>query len=945
MRVEIAHDALARKVYDKGSAEDKMLLRVIRLVQERYNAFTSTKTFLSRKELNFIEPFERGLGNLITEEEQIFLNRSSRFRRRQLIFTLSAIASVIVGLIIGILYMNMLRANARQAEENIFNQNEANKLVALAMQNEEVSPELSLKLVLAAKIFTPNNLSIDQLSRLIFRRNNFSNKNLTHRGAIYGVSFSPDGKTFATASMDKTIRIWNLEGKMLKALLGHNRMINSVDFSPDGTMLISASDDSTAILWNVETGDSIRVLRKHTYDVNDAKFSPDGTKILTASRDQTAILWSVEGDSLKTLRGHSNTLLDVSFSKDGNYVATAGRDSIAIVWNLNTGRELTRLRHFDSVYGVEFSPKSIKSLATCSSDEIIRLWNINMPTEPKKQYKGHAGLVVNIEFSPSGDTLASSSWDNTVRLWDVETERNVRTYVGHKDIVLGLAYSSDGNYLLSGGRDNVARLWNLRLKRNIKNFEPHTERVQSVALSPNGKLALSGSWDDQVILWDIETKSPKMTLKMSTDVEAVVFHPSGEAFGVAFGKNARVYNLKGDILYECKNGHFKTIKTIKFSNDGKYILTGGHDDKAILWDIQGKQIQEYVGHNSDILSVAMSPNTDTIVTSSWDQKIMLWTKEGELIRILNGHTDRIYAVDYSPIGGQVISADKGGTIRLWNTETGENINTYQTNNSLYSLKFVPDSPNLFVSAGADNQARLWDISGNILQVYEQPSDIYSVDINKDKTYLFTGTHDNGAGLFYTLEGFLQNNHFENITTEDKLEFGLINIKQVTISPTSDANDLEKLRKLAYYLEEKGERLNETPYYEKAKEIHDVIIKLSNATQYDFMQASTLYAKLALAKLIKSRSYAIEGEQLMDMASQLSPKNGEVILKFAHFRMIQGQDNEARFLYKKLKHLTYSRNNSMLIRAITELKDYYNSKLISKDRYAQMKINLEEWISK
>lgn len=939
MRVEIAHDALAKKVYQKGSSEDKMLLRVIRLIDDRYTSYASTKTLLSRKEINFIEPSFSQLDEALVPEQYQYLLKSIVVRRRRFITTIAMVAAIIISLVIGIIYMNMLRGQARAAEMDIFNQSKANGLVALAMQNEEIAPELALKLALAAKNIIPDDMSIDILSRLIYRRNSFSNKKMTHRGTVYDVAFSPKGKLIATADEDKLIRIWDMKGTLVNALMQHTRVVNAIEFSPDGKFLVSASDDTTAIIWNVETGDTVRTLRKHTADVNDVKFSPDGKKILTGSKDRTAILWSIEGDSLATFRGHRNTIYSVDFAAS-TYIATASRDSSVIIWNISTGRELTTLIHPDYVYGLQFSPKERNQIATCGRDEVVRIWNINAPSVPIKKLVGHSGNIVNVVYSPSGDSLASASWDHTIMLWDLASGRNIRKFIGHEDYVLGLDFHPSGQYLVSGSRDKDVRLWDLEAKRNIKNFKTHLERVQAVAFSPDGTKALTGSWDDKVILWDVITKKEIESYSLKSDVEALAFHPSGDAFAVATGKNIYLLNLKGDILYRYK-GHKKTVKTIVFSKDGRRLLSGSRDDSAILWDVQGAILHVLNQHNSDVLSVDFAPTQDTIVTSSWDRTIMLWDTSGNFIREMRGHTDRIYSVSYHKRGGKIISAGMDGTIRLWDTGTYQNIKTYRTSNYIYAVKFLDKNPDLFLTAGGDNIARIWHISGNIHQTFQHESDIYAIDANPQMTYVLTGTKEDGAGLFYTLEGFLENNYFEKITLLDKLKFGLVEVENIQLPQNPTENEVDELRQLAYYLEDQGTQLNDITHFEKARLIHDQIIRLSKVTKYDFTQAGRLYAKLAFLKLSKG-GYMSEVNALIDKASnELAPNDGDVLLKKAHIKLINGDMFEAKFLYKKLANKTYDMNRSMITKARREINNLYNAQLISKDRLTEIMRTIDE----
>lgn len=292
-----------------------------------------------------------------------------------------------------------------------------------------------------------------------------SNRLEGHKDEVYDVSFSPDGQTIATASEDKTVKLWSRDGKDLKqSLQGHRERVWSVSFLPyDQKTIATTSWDGTIKLWSWDgkKGRGLTTLTGHRGWVFAVSFTPDRQTIASVGADKMVRLWSWDGKRGKLQKSwhsrHAKYVVDVAFSPDNQTIATASDDGTTKLWKLNSTLLRTLKGHSNEVNGVSFSPDG-QTIATASDDRTAKLWKLNGTSH--RTLEGHRERVMSVSFSPDGQTIATASFDKTVKLWNLNGALRA-TLQGHDDWVWDASFSPDGKTLASASRDKTVRLWRL----------------------------------------------------------------------------------------------------------------------------------------------------------------------------------------------------------------------------------------------------------------------------------------------------------------------------------------------------------------------------------------------------------------------------------------------------------------------------------------------------
>ncbi|MGH3810866.1 MAG: NACHT and WD repeat domain-containing protein [Pseudonocardiaceae bacterium] len=538
-----------------------------------------------------------------------------------------------------------------------------------------------------------------------------------HTDRVWSVAWSPDKQRLATASGDRTVRIWDPDsGSEIAVLHGHNDWVRGVAWSPDGQHLATASSDRTIRIWDSHSGSEIAVLHGHNEGVRGVAWSPDGQRLATTSSDRTIRIWDPDsGSEIAVLHGHNDWVRGVAWSPDGQRLATGSRDCTARIWNVNSGGEIVVLHgHSEEVWDVAWSPDG-ERLATASRDHTARIWDTDAGSD-LMTLRGHAGWVRGVAWSPDGQQLATASEDRTVGVWDTGRSGEFAVLYGHTGRVWGAAWSPDNQRLATASSDRTARIWDVQTGRELVTLRSHNGRIHDVAWSPDGQRLATASSDRTVGIWNANGDKLAALHCHDDEVYEVAWSPDGRQLATASrDRTARICDANDGSELAVLHGHDDEIWGVAWSPDGRRLATASNDRTVRTWDAKsGSEIAVLNGHDDLVACVAWSPDGRQLATASHDRTARIWdANDGSKFAVLRGHDGWVRGVTWSPDGQRLATASSDRTVRIWDAESGVEIIVVGAHPmGVESVSWSPDGTRV-ASASRDGTSRVWDSTVSI----------------------------------------------------------------------------------------------------------------------------------------------------------------------------------------------------------------------------------------
>ena len=520
--------------------------------------------------------------------------------------------------------------------------------------------------------------------------------------------------------------------------------------------LIGVISVACVLLAVVRSGGETVERPKRLFGLGDATVvaaSPDLRYVATGGQGG-AFLWDAEAGTLKSWLEVEWWATALAFSPTSNVVAVASRQKV-ILFDTETGKQTGELLgHTGEIYRLRFSADG-HQMISASSDNTARVWSMETGSE-MRQIRTPGSSIGDVAMSRDGRLLATvdTFLTNCVKIWDVETERQLTSIPKTNWTGQWCRFAPDGNLLVAGTDRSVA-LWNVETAEQMRAFTGVTGAVSMISdlWMPNDNRVGAIASDGNVYLWNFTTAALTRVVPGTHVVAAAGVPNDFITVTSAMDWNVRIRQLPGGDVLRILKGHTTSVHSgVAISPDGRYVLSGGTEETTRLWDRKtGQQLREFTGSGVGTMAAAFSPNGSNVLTTVGlpNPAARLWnTESGELVREFKWTGSWPMGAVFSKDGTKIAVHEQLGSLRIFEVAMGALIRTIASGAFGGKLAFAPNAPLLAVTSGQFGVALFNYETGARLHTFLlDAGSVSAVDFSPDGETLLVAWNEGGIRFF------------------------------------------------------------------------------------------------------------------------------------------------------------------------------------------------------
>lgn len=553
-----------------------------------------------------------------------------------------------------------------------------------------------------------------------------------------------------------TIDVWDIENKQQIYSLDVEASINIISTNSDGSIAAVAGNKRITV-WDIQSG---KILANILDPLNTDPYSSIGITALALSQDGKYVaagegyawgtstvpripiggnifVWDVETGNKVVQMNQTDEILDLEFSPDGRNLLSGSYDGSAVVWSISNGQKKSEKKFNLPVKAVAFT--NIGRWAMASSDDgIIRIWEVDNDWVVKQLVFEKNVDITAMAVTPDDHFVVAGDDQGEIRVWEL-IERD-RFSIENREPIVSVAFDPTGEKLFTGGMDNKVRVWDSKTGRQLHLIQ-HEAKILYVAISPNGLFGASASLDGVVKIWNPENgeviaQPPKLRY-----VGAIAFSPDDKLLAIAEGAFPRfgwyffpsgldetssayviIWDLsKMEVLTRLNSTGW--VNSLAFDSTGKFLITGGDDKKATIWDVYTGKKKNQMIHEERVNLVAYSQNGNQVASvegcfpkSPCKPILKIWNslngdEKWSVVLPGNWPSGLVFSPDSKLIfvadnfvsacsSIQDISQCRQGTVYVFDAETGQLVNRKTHEELVIDLDISPDGKYVVSGGGA-----------------------------------------------------------------------------------------------------------------------------------------------------------------------------------------------------------------------------------------------------
>jgi WD40 repeat protein len=375
--------------------------------------------------------------------------------------------------------------------------------------------------------------------------------------------------------------------------------------------------------------------------------------------------------------------------------------------------------------------------------------------------RGHLEGISSCAYSPDGKLLATTSEDQSVRLWNMQTGNQHALLRDLNHSQRSCAISSDGRWLLSGGWQKI-QLWDITRSTRVRTLDGHSGAVVAVAFHPNSRQAISASSDGTLRLWDVLSGEEQRRADMDSShaPNAVAFTSDGALF-CSVHQNGELlvwHTLTLDRMQRHALDE-QALNAVAISPDDEFVAVGGKSGKIMLMPLKRRGLaRQLSGHTDAVNSLAFSPDREWLASASADGTVRLWRWriQDQAHVTLREHLQAVRGIAFSPDGSQLATVSADRDVKIWDVgRLTQNLAAHPRAVPIWYSALSRDGR--FALSDDENRLVLWDVwRGQLHRVFSaaHTADIFGCAISPDNKWAVSGGQDRVVCLWELPSGKL-----------------------------------------------------------------------------------------------------------------------------------------------------------------------------------------------